>query len=163
MSAPALSVTQAQVLAWRAARQRLVERRAGSDPAAVARDLVGLHAQVLSSAELTAWARLEAPRPGAVADALWEDRSLVKTWAMRGTLHALAPEDAALACGALQAIRPRWLAPSWQREFGVSAAEMERLLGALPEALAGEPLTREQLADALGELTGAPHLADRLR
>lgn len=158
----AIAVAGEQVLAWRAARQGLAERRPGDDVVAVAAELVGLHAQVASSAELTAWARLAAPCPDAVANALWRERALVKTWAMRGTLHALAADDLALVTAALQTLRPRWLAASWQRAFGVSADEMERLLAALPEVLDGEPLTREELAAALARATGAPHLAERL-
>lgn len=158
----AITVRGEQVLAWRAARQGLAERLPGDDVVAVARRLAGLHAQVLSSAELTAWARLDAPRPDAVADALWERRALAKTWAMRGTLHAVAADDLALVTGALQTLRPRWLAPSWQRTFGVTAAEMERLLEALPAALDGPPLTREELAGAVAERAGAPHLAEVL-
>ena len=48
--------------------------------------MCGLHAQVMSSAELTAWAPgSQALAAGArSARALWEERTLVKTWAMRG-------------------------------------------------------------------------------
>ena len=59
----------------------------------VASELCGLHAQVMSSAELTLWARVEGLGPEAVKKALWKDRSLVKLWAMRGTLHLLTAAD----------------------------------------------------------------------
>ena len=65
------------VLAWRMRRQHLTARAA--DPLAVVSDLCGLHAQVLSSAQLTLWARMEDPPD--VDELLWRDRSLVKTWA----------------------------------------------------------------------------------
>ena len=32
--------------------------------------------------------------------ALWEDRTLVKTWAMRGTLHLLRADELAMWVGA---------------------------------------------------------------
>lgn len=51
----------------------------------VVADLTGL----MSSAELTLWARVEDLAPGAVGRALWEERAQVKSWAMRGTLHLL--------------------------------------------------------------------------
>ena len=60
---------------------------------AVASHLCGLHAQVISSAELTVWSRVEDLERGAVQRALWEDRTLVKTWAMRGTLHLLPADE----------------------------------------------------------------------
>ena len=44
---------------------------------AVASRLCGLHAQVMSSAELTLWARVEELDRQAVQRALWEDRALV--------------------------------------------------------------------------------------
>jgi Winged helix DNA-binding domain len=50
-------------------------------------ELAGVHAQLMTSAELTLWARVEGLEPDAVRRALWEERTLVKTWAMRGTLH----------------------------------------------------------------------------
>ena len=54
------------MLAWRLARQRL-DRRAPRDQALeVVREICGLHAQVMSSAELTLWARVEGLEPGAV-------------------------------------------------------------------------------------------------
>ncbi len=64
-------------------------------------DIAGLHAQVMSSAELAAAVRLDELRPGTIAAALWSDRSLVKTWAMRGTLHLLTTEDYPLYAAAL--------------------------------------------------------------
>jgi hypothetical protein len=79
----------AQVTAWRTARHQLAERAPATATLEVAARIAGLHAQVMSSAELTLWARVDGLPPDAVRRALWEERSLVKTWAMRGTLHLL--------------------------------------------------------------------------
>lgn len=46
-------------------------------------DVCGLHAQVMSSAELSAAVRLDGLACGTVARALWEDRSLVARWPAR--------------------------------------------------------------------------------
>jgi hypothetical protein len=78
-----------QVAAWRASRHHLDARVPRRRMLKVASELSGLHAQVLSSAELTLWARVEGLGRNAVKKALWKDRSLVKLWAMRGTLHLL--------------------------------------------------------------------------
>jgi hypothetical protein len=81
------------VLAWRLKRQRL-DRSAPRDEALdVVREICGLHAQVMSSAELALWARVEDLKPEWVQEALWERRSLAKTWAMRGTLHLLPSDE----------------------------------------------------------------------
>lgn len=67
----------------------------------VVSELCGLHAQVMSSTELSLWARVEGLRSGAVKKALWTDRSLVRMWAMRGTLHLLPASEHALWQAAL--------------------------------------------------------------
>ena len=61
-----------QVIAWRAARHHLDERVPATAMLEVVSGLCGLHAQVMSSAELTLWARVEGLEPGAVPRALWE-------------------------------------------------------------------------------------------
>ena len=55
--------------------------------------IAGLHAQLTASAELTLWARVAGLEADAVSRALWEERALVKTWAMRGTLHLLPSSE----------------------------------------------------------------------
>jgi hypothetical protein len=115
----------------------------------------------MSSAELTLAARVEGLEPGDVGRALWEERSLVKTWAMRGTLHLLPAAEFPLWQAALST-RRTWVAGAWQRAF-VPLAELERLNDAVAQALDGTLLTREELADRVGELTGSVELGDKLR
>ena len=120
MPAPAAAAAKlgwGQVAAWRAARHRLEERAPATAMLEVVAGIAGLHAQVMSSAELTLWARVEGPAPAAVRRALWEERSLVKTWAMRGTLHLLPAAELPLWQAALSTRRP-WDAGAWQRGLG---------------------------------------------
>jgi Winged helix DNA-binding domain len=161
-AAPAARLGWAQVAAWRAARHQLDERAPATAMLAVAGRIAGLHAQVMSSAELTLWARVEELPPDAVRRALWSDRSLVKTWAMRGTLHLLPAAEFPLWQAALSTRRP-WEAGAWQRGFGVTLAELERINDAVSEALDGRLLTREELAAAVTEGTGSQKLGDKLR
>src|SRR5215831_3224518 len=86
-------LTWPQVAAWRVRRHNLDQRAPAGSMLAVASRLCGLHAQVLSSAELTLWARVHDLDRGAVNAALWQYRTLVKTWAARGTLHLLPSAD----------------------------------------------------------------------
>src|SRR3954466_4440066 len=86
---PAARLDWPQALAWRTARHFLDKRVPHDRFLEVASTLCGLHAQLTSSAELTLWARVEGLQPDTVSNALWQDRCLVKTWAMRGTLHFL--------------------------------------------------------------------------
>jgi hypothetical protein len=159
---PAARLRWDQVLAWRAARHHLDGRVPAKAMLEVAGRIAGLHAQVLSSAELTLAARVEDLEPDAVRHALWSERSLVKTWAMRGTLHLLPAAEFPLWQAARSTHRP-WEAGAWQRGFGVTLAELERLNGAVAQALEGQLLTREELADRVGELTGSKRLGDKLR
>src|SRR4029450_13508919 len=123
------------------ARTRLDARAPDGAMLEVAAGIAGVHAQVLSSDELTLWARVEGLGPDHVRRALWEDRSLVKTWAMRGTLHLLPAAEFPTWQAALSTKRP-WEARSWQRGFGISLAELERVDAAVGEAPEGRLLTR---------------------
>src|SRR4030095_12093000 len=110
-------LTWPQVLAWRMRRQ-LIEPIGKSSVTEVVRRLCGVQAQVASSAELAIRARRRAARRGEVARALSDGR-LIKTWAMRGTLHLLTPEDGG-AVLSLMASGRSWERPSWQRYFGMA-------------------------------------------
>lgn len=119
-----------------------------------ARRLCGVHAQVMSCAELALAARVDGLRVEEVRDALWQRRELVKTWAMRGTLHLLPSDELALWSGALRTRSYLWRSPAWLRYFGVSLEELERFFTAIRTALEGHALTREEIATAAGELAG---------
>jgi hypothetical protein len=123
----------------------------------------GLHAQVMSSAELTLWARVDDLEPDTVQKGLWEERSLVKTWAMRGTLHLLPAAELPIWVGAQGVLKPRYHTPSWLRYFGLTREEAEALMAAIPEALADRMLKREELAQEVGRLVGSEELGGKLR
>jgi uncharacterized protein YcaQ len=159
---PVAALSWQQVRAWRLRRHHLDRRAPAGDLLAVAAAVCGLHAQLMSSAELTLWARVDDLEPGAVARALWEERRLVKTWAMRGTLHLLPAAEFSLWQAALSTYR-HYLSPAWFRYFGVDREGLEALIAAIAEALAQHPLTRDELADEVGRLMGAAAVGDKLR
>jgi hypothetical protein len=129
---------------------------------AVTSQLCGLHAQLMSSAELSLWARIEDLKMGVVRSALWEDRTLVKTWAMRGTLHLLPASELPLWHGALSTSR-RYLSPArWQKHFGLTLKELDSLTNAIGQALDGSVMTREALAKEIGRITGSRKVAAKL-
>jgi uncharacterized protein YcaQ len=153
------AVTIEQARAFRLARQRLDRRAPAGSMLEVARALCGVHAQLASSAELALWARIEGIERAEVSEAL-EERALVKTWAMRGTLHLLPADDLALYVAVLG---PRWDNPggAWLRGHGVPEEHFEALVRLVPRAVDGKPRTREELADRLAEV-GGPELRERL-
>jgi uncharacterized protein YcaQ len=127
----------------------------------VVRDVVAVHAQVMSAGELSLAARVNGLRSGDVGDALWKERTLVKTWAFRGTLHLAAAEDLPMFCAALSTYRP-WESAAWRRGWGVEEGAVEAIVDAIGEALDGAELTREELAAEVGRRLGT-RIGDLLR
>jgi uncharacterized protein YcaQ len=144
-------------------RQHLAERAPRRQALAVVSDIAGLHAQVAASAELTLWARVEGLKRGQVDDLLWKRKKLVKTWAMRGTLHLLPSAELPRYVGALSRLKPRHHVPSWLRYHGLEREQADEMLAAIAKALDGAELTREELAQTVAKRVGEPELADRLK
>ena len=84
----------------------------------------------MSSAELSLRARVRGLRRDDVRDALWQDRSLVKTWAMRGTLHLVAASEVPELVRGL-GTRLGWQSAVWLRYFKVTKQEMVALQDAI--------------------------------
>jgi hypothetical protein len=79
-----------QVHAWRLSQHGLSPRFSSQDFLQAVTRTGGIQAQVASAAELAMCTRVEGLSPRDVQAALWQDRTLLKTWAMRGTLHLLS-------------------------------------------------------------------------
>jgi hypothetical protein len=155
-----LKVSWPQALAFRM-RRHLLDPVGTTTVPGVVRRLCGVQAQVASSAELAVRVRRRTSRKGEVARALSDGR-LIKTWAMRGTLHLLTPEDGGAFLSLIAAGRS-WERPSWQRYFGVTTKSMELLHDVVREALDGAVLTREDLAAAVTVRKGLGHIGEELR
>jgi len=151
---PALATDGASVLSLRLARQHLAGRTTPDHLVELVGQMVGLHAQVASAAELQAAARIDGLRRDDVRDALASERSIVKAWSFRGTLHYLTPDDLADFVAAA-ATRERWREDVWLRYVGMSEEQVERMIRAVGDTLTDRPITRARLADAI-----AAHLAD---
>jgi hypothetical protein len=122
------------------------------------RAVFGLQAQDTRAAFLAVRARTEGARAGAVARAL-ENGELVRTWAMRGTLHLVAAADLPAA---LAVFGPVHLARARRRlgELGLSDADAERSTEEAAAILAAHgPLDRHELAARLRE-RGVPVAAE---
>jgi hypothetical protein len=149
------------VRARRLARSALTRRQA--QLVDVVREVGGVHAQVQASAELQLAARVDGITQRDVHDALWRDRTLVKAWTLRGTLHLHPADELPFWFAAKRALagEPRGLG-TWPDPKGVvhppvSAAERAQLEEATWAAFAGEPLLREQLVDEVVRRTGTKH------
>src|SRR5947209_3682437 len=82
-----------QVHAWRLSQHGLSPRFSSQDAVSAVTSTAGIQAQVMSAAELAMCTRVEGLSPHDVQSALWQDHTLVKTWAMRGTLHFLSARE----------------------------------------------------------------------
>ena len=128
-----------------------------------------MHAQVQASAELQLAARVDGIAQSDVRAALWERRSLVKAWTVRGTLHLHSAEELALWHAARRAVHgdtgrelPAWRDPAGVVHPPLGAADVEAVRAAVWEALDGRCLLREELAQEVVKRVG-PAPRERLR
>ena len=139
----------------------MLDPAADVDAVEVVRRLGGVQAQVPTAAALAVRVRQLDPASGGAERAL-EERRLMRTWAMRGTLHLLAPGEAGAYLALVGASRS-WEKGSWQKAFGLAPDEMVVLVEAVRHVLDGRQLSREALVAAVSELLDRPDLEERLR
>jgi winged helix DNA-binding protein len=129
----------------------------------VARAAGGVHAQVQASAELQLAARVDGITQQDVRDALWRDRTLVKAWTLRGTLHLHPAGELALWMAARRALSSEpdelgeWPDPKGVVHPPVGADEVAEIQSAVWDALDGRALRRDELATAIVERVGRKH------
>jgi hypothetical protein len=145
-----MRLTWAEVSARRLTRNHLVAR--GADPARISADVLGIHAQVMSAAELSIGVRAEALTRADVRDALWQAKTLVKTRGPRGTVHLLAAVDLPMWTGALSALpHPRSSHPDGVR---MTAEQTDLVVDAITDALLDAELTVDELTEAIVDRVG---------
>ena len=137
------SLSWDEVRARRLSRSHLRERAPADRLVEVVGDVCGVHAQVMGSAELQLSARVEGITQADVRAALWERRSLAKTWTLRGTLHIHPAGELRLWTAARSAV-----VGAADREAD-SLADVEAVVEAIGDALRGRCLLREELAEAV--------------
>ena len=110
----------------------------------VVRDTAGIQAQVMSSAETAIWTRRRSTTRGEIHAALWEQRALVKTSAMRLTLHLIPAPDLPIY---IAAMRPSSMATlqRWHTRVGAKPHHVRAMIDSVVEALADGPRTQQQL------------------
>lgn len=135
-----------QVRAIRLHAQRLSPRGSTENILQVIRALCGVNAQLRPAMLLALRARARGLRPEHVAD---RQQELVRTWAMRGTIHLFARDDYGWI---LPLLGPTLTAKSRRRrlELGLDEAKLEKGLREMRAIMEREgPLTRGELVDRL--------------
>ena len=133
------------------ARHALAEPSADLGPDGIAGMLCGAHAQLLGAAELSIGRRIAGATRADVRRALWEERTLVKTFGPRGTIHLLPAADLPMWTGALSALPPITRHPDPVR---FSPGQAEEVMAAIGDSLADTELTVDELTEAIEARTG---------
>jgi hypothetical protein len=129
--------------------QRLTDAaRLGPDPAAIARAIGAVQAQSFDAARHQLRVRSTGLSAGAVDAAFEQERSVVRTWLMRGTLHLCAADDLRWMLDVLGPNSNR-LGASRRVGLGLDDATCQRGVAVLRKALAHGPVARRQLRQSL--------------
>lgn len=155
-----MHVTWDQILTWRLERQ-FVDPRAEATANEIVSRLCAVQAQVASAAEMAVALRQRGPKVDGVSAGL-KNRSLVKTWAMRGTLHLFRSSEVANYLSVIASAK-MWTRPVWQRHFGASPKEISALVEAVADILDDAPLTRDELVTQLAADSRFKHMEKALR
>ena len=127
---------------------------------------MGIQAQMPAAGRLGIRARSKGLTDAGVEAERLEDRSIVRVWAMRGTIHIVASEDEPWL---RELLAPLIIPQSHRRlaEEGLSRDRAERALQLMTRALEDGPLTRAEISDRLArhgiEPKGAQALAHLVR
>jgi hypothetical protein len=147
------SLTWPEVWARRLARHSLLERAAPEHLVATVGAVCGIHAQVMSAAELSIGMRVDGTTRRDVQAALWEDRVLVKTFGLRGTVHLFPANELPFWMAALRARAA--LDPKRHQSLDLDPEELKLILEAIAGALDGRRLTLKQLGEQVVQRAGA--------
>lgn len=132
-------------------RHHLLERAPRGRALDVVDDILGLNAQGALNVQLSLWNRVADLDTAFIPQALYGDRSLVKTWVMRDTVHVIPSKRFPLYRRALE----RSLMMEWNRwtvRTGTkeSTTAWERFYSEVLDVLEGGPLTIRHMQEALG-------------
>jgi hypothetical protein len=143
----------ADVSARRLERSLLATPSASAHPAEIAAAICGAHAQVMSAAEISIAIRMAHDTRADVAAALWQEHRLVKTYGLRGTVHAFAAEDLGMWTAALAAVPSR--TGTFPEGVRLTGEESQRIVDAMAAALEQAELTADELEAEIVSRVGA--------
>jgi hypothetical protein len=114
--------------------------------------MAGVHAQIMSAAEVSLGHRVEHTTRSDVTAAVYEERSLVKTFGPRGTVHVLRTSDLPWWAAALGSVPSGGVHTPAVR---LDEAQTDAVVAALDHILREGERTPEELDAAVGEACGA--------
>jgi hypothetical protein len=157
-------ISQEQVNGFRMDRQFLTNRVSRTELVSVVEQVCGIQAQMPAAAQLQLWARVDGLKPTDINKALWQSKTLLRTWCMRGTAHYISTREYPAYLEAI--IKPRiprrkeWLEKRGMREFGEIAKidpaqhDFEAINQTVVKRLSQGPATRDEMADIVEKELG---------
>jgi hypothetical protein len=144
-----ISAARRRLLGERIARHGLASRP-GTSPSTAARLTTAVQAQDILAARLGVRARATGVDDADVRHAIEHDRTVVRTWLMRGTIHLVESSDLRwlvrlIGPGVARKFRTRW------RQLGLTDHILERCVELLPSLLADGPRDRHEIRAGLAE------------
>jgi hypothetical protein len=150
-------LTAGQAIGRRLARSHLLAPAPPGSLVDVVRDVGLIQAQVRTAAEIGICVRVHDATVADVRRELYERRTLVKTWSLRGTLHLVPADEAPLWAAAARGPEPYWESRDWLDSAGLTPGSAAALFEAITEAADAGPVTRAELATAVEERLGRSH------
>jgi hypothetical protein len=154
------TLTWQQVNTWRLDQQNISHRLPPGELVQALSQSMGVHAQVKSAAEMAIGARVVGLSPQDIQLALWQERTLIKTWLMRYTLYLIPSTDFPKYLAARSQTDRDW--PAVFAQSGVDRATFDAYLATAPEILDKCPITRQQFIEAIIGRIKSPELSDLL-
>jgi len=150
------TVTLEQLAYHNLERHSLIDRAPAMDTIRVVEDICGLNAQSALNYNLCLWARVEGLDRKLVRDALRE-KTLLRSWFMRNTVHIMTTRQAFVACPALRENLVqewnRWTVKTGSKERPDSwIVHYDEVLAALEEG----PLSRSELLERYSPVSDHP-------
>ena len=143
------SVDWVRALAWRLGRH-LLDPIGTESAVEVVRRLGAIKAENDQAAQLAVRTRRRQSAPDELNRAL-ADGTLIASFAFRGGVHVMTPDEGA-AYLALRTASRQWELRSWQTTYGLVPSDWPGFREAVRGALADGPLTRDELGRAIAEL-----------
>lgn len=148
-------ISQDQVTRYYLANHLLARKPEGQSVEEVVGAICGLHAQAPLTPYLSLWNRMRGFRAEMLDEALYQEKSLVKMWFMRGTLHVIPVKDLPVYHSALRGMwfgtNGRYLREVERPSYDERRKEVHpRIL----EALSNGPLRRRELRERVCSLSG---------
>ena len=135
----------------RAATQLIHRPASARDPAEIARSIAGAQAQDVYAGPQTFRSRSRRLTASDITRARTEERSLLRTWVMRTTVHLIPTDDAGWWLPLFEPGIERWSRRRLE-QLGMPPGQEDKALRVIAKALESEgPLTRPEAAERVGE------------